>query len=291
MKFFVKSYKNKTVNFVTFEDMFDVRKHIDEATWQSQEDSSKKAPSEWNGNVTYDQAIDMLTTGFDITKCKEYKSVKENVKENYKDAIEPQRVTNVNHVVGFQPIVPNALLNLPKSMITQDRKVNRKVINLFISPRGLSGVSSTEFLKYNTLVRNIVETIEQKTPHKFNIYVYGITRERFSDDQNEVIAIKIKHSNESFNFRKHGFIIGHAAFQRRIMFRIAETNPWQKQLDSGYGRLWSLKDSEKKELLNMSIRTGEGEVNIIIPDINDMDLTGDYLTKAFNKYFKEVIEK
>lgn len=292
MKYFIKDFKNKkNVRFMSFDDMYDVKTHIDNSKWETNETHSKRDRSDWYGNASYEEAIDMLETGFDITKCKEYDSVKKDIKENYKDAIQPQRITNINHVVGFQPIVPNALLNLPKSMITQDRKVNRKVINLFIAPSGLSHTSSEKYLKYNTLIRNIVETIEQKTPHKFNIYVYNYSERRYEDRVNEVVSIKVKHSNETFNFRKHGFIMGHAAFQRRILFRVSEVNPWKAQMDYGYGTHWGLDTAELEELLRGVVKISEGETNIIIPNINDVDLSGDYLTKAYDKYFKEVIEK
>ena len=84
--------------------------------------------SEWNGNLTFSEALDTLEKGYEPTT----KKLKEVMKLSLKKmTASEKRIRFEESVEGFQPIVPLAIMNIPTSMLDvkiKNIKVELKLI-------------------------------------------------------------------------------------------------------------------------------------------------------------------
>ena len=93
---------------------------------RSKNSSTDEGNAEWYGTSNWDEAIKLLKYGYTdpIKKIKEGLSVNKSITSKFVKNMPRPRPRN--HIIGYIPNVPNALMGLPQSMITVDKQNQKR---------------------------------------------------------------------------------------------------------------------------------------------------------------------
>lgn len=210
--------------------------------------SSTKGSYDFTGTHSYEEACQLCLNGWD-EKLNDIKAqFTKATKSNSNGAIAKRRT--YNHVVGYAPNVPNAILGLPKSMITTGQQAQKvKVARIIYSPTGLCDVTAYELTKSGIVVLNIVNQLELN-----GIRVNLIIEPKASscNNQDTSMMIEVKSYRDPLDLRKIAFPIAHPSIFRRLAFRWIETVPGLTDYgyNEGYGHTISDKEYHRQDLIN-----------------------------------------
>ncbi len=195
--------------------------------------SSQKDDFQWTGTRSYKAACEMLSTGYlDVIK-KLQKNVAQANKLNAKFFSEIDRPRPYVGVQGYIPCVPNAIRNLPQSMINVDRKpMKRKTLHILYSISGSASREANWFVQCGTALLSAIDIIEHagiQTKIDLNFFSSA------SDGQYPFPTICIKNYGERYSVQKISFPLAHPSMFRRIGFKWLETSPAVDNHYCGYG--------------------------------------------------------
>lgn len=181
-------------------------------------------------------------------------------------------------VVGYAPIVPNAILGLPNSMISQRRKVIKsKVIDVLYSASVHNGYDSDDIAKAG---KKLLETIVKLEKKGYRVRL-NIANMFYDDGDADFMIVCIKSENEPMTISRLTFPLATPSMQRIISFAWYERMP-QTKYKGGYGCPWKRYFPEKdrkemcKEFLN---RPNSNAVYLECNDIIDKGQA--YIDKCF----------
>lgn len=203
--------------------------------------SSERAGSWWNGTKSLDEALNLFQYGWD-EKTKELKEVlgKPNLKQKtYVKSF-------FTDVLGFQAIVPNYLMGLPKTMVNSYMKpIKSKIINICVTCNYLSDVSAKEIFE-NAINQTLVVNTLESMGYRVNLSVLNIST---AGGRINALKIKVKSSTEKLNLSKLSFALIHPSMLRRIVFALFERLDEYDISDFkwGYGRSIDDKEMQKNE--------------------------------------------
>ena len=221
----------------------------------------------WAGCNSYEEARKLLTHGW----SEKIELMKKSIKELSLGTAD--KISFKNDVVGYAPIVPNAILGLPQSMINNVRKPKKaKVVNIQISMDFNSGVNQDEIIKWGSNLVNKIINLEN-SGFRVKLEYIGSFQRDDSESGIHICRIPLKNEFQPLDLKRIMFPLCHSAMLRIIMFDWYERLPKAKRL-SGYGRA----------LYSMSSSRAE----FIISQIND---SSSYFLKFrdnIDKAFKEV---
>ena len=220
----MKTIKNDIVSSETFNSITEFISVISKRTPNAAFTKSGVKDSENNseyfcGTKNWDEAQSLLKHGYkegakDLLNCKTTVKV-----------ISPERKKQIfADVTGFSPIVPNAIIGLPNSMLNKRDKIKpSRVINIILDI-AVSGTTDKEiFLKAGKNIYSFIKSIEA-TGTKVNLSVmesmYIKRVKRFA-----CLFVKIKDSKQAINPQLISYPIIHPSFFRRHVFRWIETSP------------------------------------------------------------------
>ena len=228
-EFNVKALHNHKIMVEIFDSAFEVikvaktRKIIDKRFSNMEK---KELKEDWHGVKTYDEALHLMETGYQPTVEEFKKTIQVNFSEQVK------RVAFKNDVVGYAPIVPLALLNVPQSMQNSCIKpMKEKIIDIYYDLSATGAYNADKFIEVGSKLLSAIIELEAQG-YKFNIYAVQSGYDRRSSD---VLCIKVKSSNTPFNLRRISFPLTHPAFLRVIGFDWNSKTPRGKYRD-GYGK-------------------------------------------------------
>lgn len=125
-------------------------------------------------------------------------------------------------VVGFAPHVANAVIGLPRSMISKkDIAGKMRVISIAYSPN-VSGGTSGQIVK--KAGRNIIEAIKmiEAAGHRVAL---SVLLSSCSGGNTNVLKVKVKDWRDNLNLLKIAYPLAHPSMQRRHKFLWLETVP------------------------------------------------------------------
>lgn len=145
----------------------------------------------------------------------------------------------VQDVVGFQPIVANYLMGVPKSMVNSKMVVRKEKVVTLNYCASFPGRVSANTIEENCITAfRIIKAIEAAgTRVNLNVFYTGRVFDRVTNSRRyNLIKLKIKGANERLNIAKMAFPMVHPSFLRRILFRVIEVNPcFTCEYVGGYG--------------------------------------------------------
>lgn len=252
--------------FDSYEELLDTinKRPLVWANGPSAKDEVERDVHPWSGERTYEDAVRHLRNGCEDS----YDKLKNTLPPKTRPSKKPVGIQN--DIVGFAPNVPNAIMNLPNSMLnTKLAPKKSKVIDVIIDIVVACGVRIEEFCDYaKKVLRKIVEL--EESGYRVRITVAGTFAYVSSDSQGHVVKVVVKNENQPLNMKRVSYpIVGKGMF-RRIFFSWYETLPKQEKL-STYGTgsyLW--KDEEAVKKMD-SIMVGENKNSIIIRYKDDLD--------------------
>lgn len=229
-------------NFNSIQEMLNILNKRENNTVMRDEFSSQRKDSPgWYGTESYEEAEELITNG--------YIEILDEIKAGIKfDASENSKIIPENNVFGYIPNVPNAMMNLPKSMIYVKR-IPRKIntVDLVYCPVGAAFTTAQEFIDNGIKVLNVINSLE-----KNNIRVSLKVALKCSECGNEMTlaTVTLKDFKEKLNLQKICFPIAHPSMLRRFGFKWLETTPGltDYRWTNGYGRS-TTKYPEMKEII------------------------------------------
>lgn len=224
-----------------------LRTRPENSVFKGKELSSKKNDYSFNLTHSLDEAFDLCQNGWD-EKLNEVKAqFAAATRPNKNGAIDRRRT--YNHVVGYAPNVPNAILGLPQSMITTDKQPQKvKVASIVYSPTGLCTVTADDLIKAGIIVLNIVNQLEL---NGIRVNLVLQPKGSYGSNQRTAMLVNVKDYRDPLDLRKLCFPMIHPSFFRRLGFRWLETVPGLTDRDYafGYGHTTTGNAGYKEELV------------------------------------------
>lgn len=201
------------------------------------ESSQRTSDHKWFGTANYEEASRMLTDGY-IEILGQFKyNVKEKNRINSKFAESIPHPVPHTAMVGYSPCVPNAILGLPNSMISVDKKpIKRKTLSIIYAMGANCGAGAKYFSEAGAALLSAIDLIERsgiQTQLKLCFYP--------SEENGELACatVVIKNYGERYSLQKISFPLAHPSMFRRIGFKWLETSPGitESGFRLGYGRV------------------------------------------------------
>lgn len=161
----------------------------------------------WVG-ASREEAYEMLRSGYQPTV--------DALKDKIKVTATEKRFRIYDDVTGFIPIVPNAIIGLPKSMVNSSMKpIKMKVLDVYYDMTASCSVDSDDLIKAGQKMLGVILEMEAQG-YRFNLY----STQNYYDSSNgaDMVCVKIKSANQPFDLKRMSFPTSHTAFFRGIGF-------------------------------------------------------------------------
>ena len=220
-----------------------------------------------------DEAYKMLRSG--------YQPVVDSLKEKIKIYGKDKRFKSHNDVVGFAPVVPNAIMGLPKSMVNNVIKpIKTKVIDLYYDMTASCAIDSDDIIKAGEKMLSVILAMEA-AGYRFNLY----TTQNYYDDCNgcDMVCVKVKSANQPFDLKRMSFPAAHTAFFRGIGFE------WYSKFPIGryrYGYGHSIFREKEREEVQEEYRRLFGD-NIFCFSATDIIREGDEADEYIRRILRD----
>lgn len=212
--------------------------------WSSQETGD----ASWFGTQTWNEAISLFKNGYTEILPDVKKEMHNNAKVYHQYSVLPKTLPR-NKPVGYIPNVPNAIMNLPDSMIYAERTPQkRKTLSLVYNIGGNAFEKEEFFIKAGIAVCTALNIVEAKgIQTRLSV---GFMPAK-NNDEAICPTLTIKDFGQKFDLQKICFPLAHPSMFRRIGFKYLETCPdiTDKGWSCGYGSsIKKIDDSLKKNL-------------------------------------------
>lgn len=183
---------------------------------------------DWSGVSSFEEAEDLLKNGYQpsveklraIEKC-ELNGIK-------------KRMSMINSIEGFQPIVPLAIMGVPNSMLNVSIKpIKSKVIDIYYDITVNCNIESKDLIQAGIKLLSALLKLEAEG-YRFNIYAIQEYQDKDSK-LGHVLCVKVKDSNKPLDLKRLSYPLTHTSFFRVIGFDWYSRFPLGSYL-SGYGR-------------------------------------------------------
>ena len=237
-------------HFKSISEMMDILdKRPNNEIMKYQNSSQIKGDRGWYGTDSYEEASTLMRTGYkDILP-----QIKEGLAKNVKAISKHFSQTDLRRPkslpVGFIPNVPNAILNLPNSMI--DVKLSpqkRKTLSIIYVMAGNCGCEASMWIKAGISLLTAIKIIERR-----GISVKIDSSFYCGSESNETAmgSVTVKNYGQPMDIQKLCFPLANPSMFRRIGFKFLETTPiiTNESFAYGYGRGFDSDEKEIKEQL------------------------------------------
>lgn len=184
------------------------------------------------------ETYDMLRNG--------YQPVVDSLKTKMKASVignQQKRFKLYNDVEGFAPIVPNAIMGIPNSMINLHMKqIKTKVIDIYYEMTVSCNTNSDDLIEAGKKMLGVILELEAQG-YRFNLYcVQGYYDNGTGCD---MLLVKVKSASKQMDLKRMSFPIAHTAFFRGIGFDWYSKFPKGKYR-FGYGHSISCDKSQEE---------------------------------------------
>lgn len=179
-----------------------------------------RGDSEWYGTDSFEESEKLRLYGdkesFD--RIKKIKLTADKIMEDYNT----KKIKYQNDVIGFQPIVANAIMGLPHSMVNVKKEpIKSKILNIVLNV-SMTETTPKEHLEIlGTVLLSGIEALEL-TGVGVNLYVGKVSAYGASKRRKSGFMAQLKRADEHLNVFKLSYYLGNASFLRRTGFRVHE---------------------------------------------------------------------
>ena len=204
-------------------------------------DMRKYHYDKWNGVKSYDEALELMRTGYQPT----VEQLKDAMKINRRGA--GKRITFQNNVIGAAPVVPLALIGVPNCMIDMRMKpIKAKVFDVYYDITTSSGTTPQTIIENGKKILGAIIELERQG-YRFNLYAMQTYYEKDSAD---MLTVRVKSASQPLDIKRVSFPLTHPAFFRAIGFDWYSKTPKGKYR-SAYGRSMAY-DFSREQLESMA---------------------------------------
>lgn len=180
--------------------------------------------SDWHGVDSYEEALQLLRDGYQPA----VEMLKDALKTNKSSTSEQKRISFMNDIQGFAPIVPLALKGVPQSMVNMTMKpIKCKVIDVYYDMVVSSLTTPEEIIDNGKRLLGVIMNLE-KRGYKFNLY--AVQTYSNTNQGCDMLTIKVKDSSRPLDIKKMSYVLMHPAFFRVIGF------DWYSKVPNGVYR-------------------------------------------------------
>ena len=215
-------HKNTTIqNFTSIQE---ITQHIAKTPRNPQfrgEQQSETASAYWTGTKSLTEALELMTTGYDI-----------DIEPITPHSPTAPRQTPTPAPYGAYASVPRYLTGQPNSMIAyKTTPVKTRVVSLYKDIAFSVDYSAKDILKFGKTAVQIVQALEAAGV-RTNLYVYCCV----SNYPTTIgFTVPIKKASERLSLRKMTFAVAHPSMLRRIFLALVERFPTDTDFSGGYG--------------------------------------------------------
>lgn len=220
--------------------------------------------SPWSGTQTYEEAFDLLRSGWTVGA----KNLEIKLKKVSKISGTDMKAKNFVDVCGYQAIVPLYLQGCPTNMMNKRMVATKqKVITINRVVSCSSSVRSETLENENIKCFQIIRKLEQSG--------YRVNLNLLMSTGHACVKIKLKSAGEKLNISKLAFPLVHPAMFRRMFFRFIETYPtYPGSYTFGYGKIPDEEEFRKvcgeKEILLPTLLKGKTEEEIVKLSVEEL---------------------
>lgn len=188
-----------------------------------------KCDSSFEGIKSMSEAYDMMNNGW----SEKVDVLKENIR-NVQQKMSSEKISGLRpDVVGFVPIVPNALMGLPNSMLNTNMKPKKnKVINIVYGLSFSAYVDKDEIIEAGLKVMQAIMRLEAQG---FRVRLTACQNYSPRDNKcQHLMTVRCKSEDQPLDAQRVMFPMFHPAMFRSIGFGWYETLPEATYLE-GYG--------------------------------------------------------
>lgn len=190
--------------------------------------SSQKGKKDWTGTKNYEESVELAQVGY----AEGLEKINHDGTERINYRAKSSRSIPKAGVVGYAPIVPNAIIGLPKSMRTKATIPHKtKVLSIWYDITASCGVDKSDIARAG---RNMLELINKLELQDFRVELRVVTG-YCGSGQYCFNAVKVKTDRQPLNPLKIAYPFVHASFLRRQGFKWLETFPEVTDNDLKYG--------------------------------------------------------
>lgn len=146
------------------------------------------------------------------------------------------KAKNYNDVQGFQPIVPNAIIGLPLSMVNQKRQPKKvRTVDVFINSSQVWSSDKRDIALRGAYTLSAIDALE-RSGYRCNLYIGKVS---WTDKRSALVSgffMNIKKPEQPLNLMKVAYYIINPSFLRRTGFRILENESELHDYTDGYGQ-------------------------------------------------------
>lgn len=196
----------------------------------------------WCGVSNYKEARDLLLNGWD----KEVETLKKSISKEIDICDKKQFVKQFSDIVGYVPIVPHVIMNLPNSMINFRKDTKKtKVIKFLIGMNRSWTYSSKEIIEKMSKIFARICLLERQG-YRCRIEMIGQQSSEGSSKTIVAHTVLIKSENQLMDVKRVCFPIVHSAMQRVFSFGWENCLPLEFEEYHDYGMGVALQYWEKE---------------------------------------------
>jgi hypothetical protein len=159
--------------------------------------------------------------------------VEKQIKAIHKTRVHKQQAIHFEtDVAGFGPIVANALMGLPKSMITYNKKPKRnKILNFLVDGTYAGMTEQDEILKWGSKLIAEFQMLE-KIGYRVRVEILNFFCDRNAKSSETAMLLRyvLKDEGQPFDIKRFMFPLAHTAMFRGIGF------DWEEKVPEGQQR-------------------------------------------------------
>ncbi len=205
------------------------------------------ARTRFSGTKSFDEALDLLSHGWEDGAKLIEKGLKESIKNSTSTSY---RQRSVYDVIGGNASVPRYLQGIPNNMIRQVKNpVKQPIANVYVDMAFSCSVDKETII--NDCIKALQKVVNlENAGTRVNLYGY---RTCHKDSLIMVQKVCLKHSSERLNISKLAFSAAHPSMLRRILLAVDEhTEELSGSWFTGYG--YPLKGEDMLEKVENALK-------------------------------------
>lgn len=215
-----KVYNGNNWNIVEIETTRELENFLSAPALQGRKNSSETGSKSFTGTASFEQADNLRRKGDkkSLVMLNKYK-IKFDKYIQYDNGY---KIKQRNDIHGFVPIVPNAIIGLPLSMINQSRESKKvKGIDIFYNVSVSCHTKTDDIARTGAIMLSLIDALEKKG-FRVNLKVGTVAMQ-----ENTVhgVITTLKRYDEPLNIRKLAYYLVNPSCLRRTFFKLKESIP------------------------------------------------------------------
>ena len=226
-----KVYNGKNYNIVEIETTRELENFLNAPILNGRDNASETGSKSFTGTASFEQADNLRRKGDkkSLAMLNEYK-IKFDKYIQYNNGY---KIKQRNDIHGFVPIVPNAIIGLPLSMINQSREAKKvKGIDIFYNVSIGCGTGTDDIARKGAIMLSLIDALERKG-FRVNLKVGSVS---MKGNTVHGVITTMKRYDEPLNIRKLAYYLVNPSCLRRTFFKLKESiSELADVTNDGYG--------------------------------------------------------